>query len=97
MNNRNEDPEGRVLKVSSSKNQCRGCGWYFKNNSAFEKHRTGRLGYTTKEGTYVPSTRRCMSPEEMVIAGLIQTEEGYWNLPMPEKYLAKLKERNNGR
>jgi hypothetical protein len=42
-----------MMKVGSSRNQCRGCGQYFNSNSAFEAHRTGKYG----------EDRRCKTPD----------------------------------
>lgn len=92
MTNRNEDPEGRVLKVTSPRNQCRGCGWYFNSNSAFDMHRTGSVGrLNPKTGKYGLSARRCMTPEEMIAIGLAQNEEGYWQGSMDEEDKERLK------
>lgn len=85
MTDHNEDPDGRLLKVTSSKNQCMGCKYYFNSFSAFEKHRTG---------SYTLHKRRCLSKEEMISKhGMQQNEEGYWTLKPDPEAIERLKKK----
>jgi hypothetical protein len=58
-----------MMKVGSSRNQCRGCGQYFNSNSAFEAHRTGKYG----------EDRRCKTPDEITASGYRVNKDGYWS------------------
>ena len=53
---------------------CTSCGRDFAGNSYFDQHRTGVHEYTYSEGLtrdpLVEDGRRCMTPEEMLEAGL---------------------------
>lgn len=55
-------------RLSGNRNQCRGCNEYFNSNGAFDKHRVGRHGID----------RRCMTPQEMLDAGFVIREDGFW-------------------
>ena len=64
-----------MKKVGSSRNQCRGCGQYFKSNTAFEAHRTGKYG----------EDRRCKPTEEIIASGYRLNKDRYWaGEPRPE-------------
>ena len=58
-----------MMKVGSSRNQCRGCGQYFNSNTAFESHRTGKYG----------EDRRCKTTEEIIASGYRVNKDGYWS------------------
>lgn len=75
MDNRNK--QGLVLKVTGSRNQCRGCGEYFNSQSAFDKHRTG---------SYENHTRRCHTEDEMLSKDMVRNEDGYWITELNEGY-----------
>ena len=66
---------------------CRNCNKNFKSVKSFDMHRTGSYG----EGIYkpsdtqrknpigqMPSTRRCMTTEEMLAIGMCQNEQNLW-------------------
>ncbi len=52
---------------------CRGCGAYFLNVAAFERHRVSPQG--------VESERVCVATPRMRDAGLELDPRGYWRLP----------------
>lgn len=57
------------MKLSGERNQCPSCSLYFKSNTAFSKHRTGKHGVD----------RRCMTTEEMTVSGMPCDEKGWWS------------------
>ena len=57
-----------MKKLTGNRNQCSGCNQYFNSNGAFEKHRIGHHGVD----------RRCMTPDEMIKAGMVIREDGFW-------------------
>ena len=59
-------------------NQCPTCFTVFNSTYAFDKHRVG---------THTPNTRRCMSDDEMLKAGMGPNKYGRWvgNLMSPEQ------------
>ncbi len=70
-----------------AKSTCRACGEVFKSISAFDKHRIGSYGEpiykngnpeTKKVLGYTKPTRRCMTKEEMLQAGMLQNDKGLW-------------------
>jgi len=50
-------------------NQCPTCFTVFNSTAAFDKHRIG---------THSPNTRRCMSDDEMLKAGMGPNKYGRW-------------------
>lgn len=71
-------------------NHCRACNTTFVSITAFDMHRTGDYekavyevkpngATTTKVIGRTPSTRRCMTEQEMRDAGMKQDERGWWN------------------
>jgi uncharacterized C2H2 Zn-finger protein len=56
------------MKLTGDRNQCPGCGLYFRSTHAFEKHRTGEHGVN----------RRCRSVEEMLQRGMALKNDGFW-------------------
>jgi len=67
--------EGVRRALKGDHNQCPTCGEYFNSTRAFDKHRTGEHP-SLKKGT--PSTRRCMSEEEMFACGMDISNSGWW-------------------
>lgn len=58
------------LKIGGNRRcQCAGCELYFNSEGAFTKHRTG---------SYSGRTRRCMTEAEMLEAGMVKNDSGYW-------------------
>ncbi len=70
-----------------AKSLCNTCGETFKSVTGFDKHRVGSFG----EGIYKPGdvvrknpigqtkpTRRCMTAEEMLAAGMSKNAQGLW-------------------
>jgi hypothetical protein len=55
-------------KLTDSRCQCSGCGEYFNSDTAFEKHRIGQFGVN----------RRCMTPAEMLAAGMSRNAADWW-------------------
>lgn len=59
------------MTLTGQKNQCRGCGEYFRSNAAFDKHRTGEFNHR-------PSQRRCLTVDEMLERGMVKNAKGFW-------------------
>ena len=57
------------MKLTGDRNQCRTCGQYFNSSKAFDKHRIG---------SFSKDTRRCMSQDEMLAAGMVLRDDGFW-------------------
>jgi hypothetical protein len=70
-----------------AKSLCNACGETFKSVTGFDKHRVGSFG----DGIYKPGdtvrkkpigqtahTRRCMTTEEMLGAGMSKNAQGLW-------------------
>lgn len=55
---------------------CKSCCQTFSGTTAGDMHRTGR--HAISEG---PDRRRCLTPDEMVDAGLVLDGKGIWRLP----------------
>jgi hypothetical protein len=51
--------------------QCPTCGDSFNSTYAFDKHRVGPY-------THDLETRRCLSPDEMRVAGMTKNAAGWW-------------------
>ncbi len=71
----------------AGKNLCSGCGLTFGSLGAFDMHRIGSYGEAiykpgdTKRKSPIgqaPSTRRCMTLEEIQAAGMKQNDKGWW-------------------
>lgn len=65
--------EGPRPRLKGRKARCGVCAEYFNSPAAFDKHRTGE--YTQRSPGY---GRRCLSPEEMLLKGMVKTVAGYW-------------------
>jgi len=68
-----------TLTLRGDRNQCPGCGEHFNSSHAFDLHRTGE---------HANNARRCMSPDEMKLKGMILRSDGFWvselrSLPVP--------------
>lgn len=70
-----------------AKSTCAACGEVFKSVTGFDKHRIGGWGdavYASKDKHqknaigYMPHTRRCMTVEEMLAAGMSKNDKGLW-------------------
>jgi hypothetical protein len=61
-------PDALTMR-SGDRNQCPTCHKYFNSTSAFDRHRTGKVG--TKE-------RRCMTTEEMEAKKMCLNAAGFW-------------------
>ncbi len=57
-----------------SKSTCTGCQHVFNSIGVFDRHRIGE--YQKTDGT--PSTRRCLTTEQMRAKGLLQNAKGWW-------------------
>lgn len=57
---------GKVLR--GDRNQCPGCNEYFNSTFAFDKHRVGKFG----------ADRRCLTPDEMLLKGMVKNNDGFW-------------------
>jgi hypothetical protein len=55
-------------RLTGDRNRCPPCGEYFNSTSAFDKHRTGRIGIG----------RRCMTTDEMLRVGMTKNAAGFW-------------------
>jgi len=49
---------------------CSGCGEQFRSLNSFDTH---RIGAFAKPERHIPCTRRCMTPAEMLAAGMSPT------------------------
>lgn len=67
--------EHRILR--GDRNQCPTCGTYFNSTHAFDTHRTGKYGKKVGDGTYLPSSRRCLTHAEMEEKGMFESN-GWW-------------------
>ena len=70
--------------LTGERNQCAGCGEYFKSNYAFDKHRTGKHGVD----------RRCRTKEEMLAKGMGVNHFGYWVSRINTDLRSKLNEQH---
>jgi hypothetical protein len=77
----NSDVKKRVIMMlTSSRNQCGGCGQYFNSNTAFEKHRSGIFGID----------RRCLNDQEMKAKKMVKNAAGFWTgEPMDQSIIEK--------
>lgn len=86
------------------KNICSGCDLTFGSVGAFNAHRVGGYGDPIYKQSptgksqdivgYTPSTRRCLTIEEMVAQGFKQEKHGWWVIDtMDEAAHARLKAR----
>lgn len=66
------------MRQSNDNNVCPGCGERFRSLRAFDAHRTGEYGRAGPNGTYLPATRRCKTPEEMLAHGMQRNRRGLW-------------------
>ena len=57
------------MKLRGKRCQCTECGGYFNSLYAFEKHKIGKVS---------KGTRRCRTEAEMLNAGMIVNNAGYW-------------------
>jgi hypothetical protein len=62
--------------------QCPTCGESFNSTSAFDKHRVGPY-------THDLTTRRCLSPAEMRVAGMATNAAGWWIVRVQANALAR--------
>ena len=69
------------------RSECVNCGKVFNTTNGFDKHRTGGYGeFTYAPGDRwranpigrTPSTRRCMTTEEMLAIGMVLKPTGRW-------------------
>jgi len=68
-------------KLTGQRNQCPTCGLYFNSNAAFTKHRVG---------DYYPPSRHCLTPDEMLVKGMVLGGDGFWRgSAMSEDVLAR--------
>jgi len=71
-----------------AKSTCVACGEVFKSTAGFDKHRAGGFeepiyepratGKTLKVVGYTPHSRRCMTVTEMLAAGMLKNDKGWW-------------------
>lgn len=57
--------------MQHTRSQCARCKQIFAGTRAFDAHRVGP--FTRKQ-----QRRRCLSPREMRLRGMNQTEQGWW-------------------
>ena len=66
--------------LRGDRNQCSICNQYFNSTGAFNKH---RIFSDPKKHDW--STRRCMTPDEMLSSGMSTNQAGFWvTSKMPE-------------
>lgn len=66
------------MRQSNDNNVCPACGERFRSSRAFDAHRTGPYGSVGPNGRYLPSQRRCKTPEEMAGEGMQRNGRGLW-------------------
>lgn len=66
------------MKLNGDRNQCAGCGEFFNSSAAFDKHRVGAFGAPDGNGSYLKSSRRCLTFDEMVEKNMEQNSSGFW-------------------
>lgn len=64
--------------------QCNACGHTFGGERGFDLHRVG--GYAPPGS--MQGTRRCLTADEMMAAGMTQDERGLWRRPQPALFAA---------
>lgn len=69
------------VDLGGERNECPTCGALFATNAAFDAHRVGKFA-TLKQ----PNTRRCMTADEMHMAGLRQDRAGFLLTEAEHKY-----------
>lgn len=66
------------VRLYGSRSQCPTCGLVFSGEASFDRHRVGR---------FEPDEHRCLTPEEMIAAGLFLKPSGVWGrrprMPVP--------------
>lgn len=72
-------------RLSGQLCQCTICGHTFGGERGFDLHRTGEYAQRGKG-----STRRCMTDEEMIAAGLSQDARSIWRRPQPSRFAAAM-------
>jgi hypothetical protein len=66
-----EQREKRVGKaLTGDRTQCGECGELFASVYLFDRHRIGEFG---------TASRRCMSVDEMKVAGMTLNSRGFWH------------------
>ena len=62
-----------------ARSTCCGCGLVFTGLTSFDMHRTGYFSKPIK-GTnrYATHGRRCLSVQEMIEKGMVQSAKGVW-------------------
>ena len=58
-----------MLPPGTDRCKCTLCGKYFNSTSAFDKHKVGKIGTTT---------RRCKTESEMLQGGMVTNKTGHW-------------------
>ncbi len=63
------------MENTIKRTECRGCGKFFVGTSVFDEHRIGSYGEAIHNAKgnvtgYTPHSRRCMTEEEMRVAGM---------------------------
>jgi len=77
-------------------NFCRSCNTDFASVNAFDRHRTGVQEYLFADGLRmeppVEDGRRCLSPNEMLDAGMEVDDRGRWRIAPSERQKAFYRE-----
>jgi len=66
-----EAGKGHPRTLRGRRNWCSTCGEYFNSDAAFDKHRIGDFGSEI-------NPRRCMTVEEMIMAGMELNQDDFW-------------------
>lgn len=65
--------------LAGDRNECPTCKELFNSSTAFDMHRTGEYERRDPKGKLLsPSTRRCLSIEEMSEKGMLKNARGFW-------------------
>lgn len=81
-------------------NHCKACNTTFVSITSFDMHRIGDFEmpiYRVKKDStptrdvigYKPSTRRCMTQDEIIAAGMVQNDKGWWGTGVVLDFLRK--------
>jgi hypothetical protein len=74
-----------AVTLTGDRNECPSCGALFATSAAFDAHRVGKFATPSK-----PSTRPCMTADEMHDAGFRTNRDGFLMTEDEHKYRAAI-------
>lgn len=69
------------VRLTGNRCQCPACGLLFTSPREFDRHRVGQHA-GTKEWR---SSRRCLSPAELLLRGWVRNARGFWMKSRPQR------------